>query len=168
MHRKQCFRDTCIEYAQLSLVYCSVHETRADQLVLHYSVAFFHHTSLAKREPKNTLQNDIFNVLSVPVWRTRPTKIACPKAHNTQSCALCTRKDVSVIFQCNFSRMFNDSTLAVKSKSCFTPWPILHDSEKHGEKHGFAVSCVSLHKGPRTKMYCSVIQLQAKSRIIHI
>ena len=37
--------------------------------------------------------------------------------------------------------------------------PIIPESEKHGEKYGFGVICVSLHKGPRNKMGCSVIKL---------
>ena len=37
---------------------------------------------------------------------------------------------------------------------------------KHGEKYGFGVISVPLHKVPPKKMI-SVIQLQAKSRIIH-
>ena len=41
-----------------------------------------------------------------------------------------------------------------------------HESGKYGEKHGFVVICVSLHKGPGTTIGCSVIQHQANSRII--
>ena len=37
--------------------------------------------------------------------------------------------------------------------------PTQHESEKHGEKHGFGVICVTLLKGPGTKMCSSVIQL---------
>ena len=44
---------------------------------------------------------------------------------------------------------------------------IRHECEKYGEKHGFSVICVSLHKGPRNKMECYVIQLWPKPHIIH-
>ena len=48
---------------------------------------------------------------------------------------------------------------ALLVKSCYTPQSIQHESEKHGEKHGFGVICASLEKGPRTTMGCSMIQL---------
>ena len=44
---------------------------------------------------------------------------------------------------------------------------IPHESEKHSKKHWFGVICVSLQKGPRTKIGSSVIKLWAKSRIIN-
>ena len=61
---------TCPEYAQLNLVYCSVRETCAERFLLHYSVAFFSPYISRRKKTKN-----IFSVKSVPVCRSRPTKI---------------------------------------------------------------------------------------------
>ena len=66
---------TCPEGAQLSVVYCSVHETCAEQLLLHYSVTFSPYVTY-KRKTKNILKYDILSVFSVHVLRARPNEIA--------------------------------------------------------------------------------------------
>ena len=66
---------TCPECAQFSLVYFSVPGPCAEQLLLHYSVAFCSPYIFAKKKTQNTVKYDVFSVLSVHVWRTRSTKI---------------------------------------------------------------------------------------------
>ena len=51
--------------------------------------------------------------------------------------------------QCNLSRMSTDSPRAQDAKAYYTPRPIWHEIEKHGEKRVFGVICLCLHKGPR-------------------
>ena len=64
----------CPECAQLSLVYCSLHETFAQWFQLHYSLAFCSPCIPFRKKTKNTKYH-ISSVISVPVCRTRPTKI---------------------------------------------------------------------------------------------
>ena len=72
---------TCPECTQLSLVYSRVHETCA--LECHFLFTIHPWQKEKQKYPKY----DIFSVLSVPVWRTRPTKICIsvsqlyPKLH---------------------------------------------------------------------------------------
>ena len=68
-------------------------------------------------------------------------RFAFPYAISAQDYAFCTRKDVSIINQCNLSRMSTDSNHALQVKI------------------GFDVICVSLHKLPPTKMDCLGIQV---------
>ena len=63
----------CPECAQLSLVYCSVHETCAAWILLHYSVPFGSPYIAGSKKTGHPKQ-DILSVLSVLVFRTRPTK----------------------------------------------------------------------------------------------
>ena len=65
----------CPECAQLSVMYCSVHETCEERFFLHLSVAFFIIYDLEK-ESENHPMYDIFSVLSVLLCRTRSTKIS--------------------------------------------------------------------------------------------
>ena len=65
---------TCWECAQPSLVYCIVNETCGEKWLLHYSVAFCSQYIPGEKKTKNTLKYDIFSVLSVLVWKTRPNQ----------------------------------------------------------------------------------------------
>ena len=99
----------------------------------------------------------IFSLLSVPVWRTRPTKTRISLSHMY-------RKLGSI----HKNGRFHDTPVQrVQNVHCFDScskgqvlglMPIQQESEKYGGKHGFGVICVSLHKGPGTKMGCSVMQ----------
>ena len=147
------------ECAQLSLVYCSVHETIAERLFLHYCVAFCSpYVYLWQKEHEEHTKYEIFSVLSVSVGRTRSPKIRLSVRHLYPKLLITHKKwrfrDTSATCpECAPIRFVrykaNPVTLGLI--------PIHHESEKGGEKHGFGVICVSLQKGPRTMYNCSVI-----------
>ena len=65
----------CPECAQLRFVCCSIHETYTERFFMHYSVAFCSPYKRGRKKIISTLKNDIYVLLSVPVCKTRPTKI---------------------------------------------------------------------------------------------
>ena len=65
----------CPEYAILSLVHCSVHETCAERFFLRYSVAFCSPIYPWQKEHQKQAKYDIFSLLSGPVCRTRKRKL---------------------------------------------------------------------------------------------
>ena len=129
---------------------------------------FVHRISWQKQNEKHPKQ-DIFSVLSIPVCRTSKTKIRIsvsqlyPKLrimhkkwrfHDTSArCSQC----VPILFV-----RYRQSYVTLLGIIC-----LRHESKNYGEKDGFCVICVSLQRGPRTKMGCSMIQLRVKSHNIH-
>ena len=81
---------TCPECPKLSLVFCSVYETCVERFLLHYGVAF---CSPYIRGRKKTKRYSYFPYLCTELVQPR---FPPPQAKCTQSCALCTRKDVSM------------------------------------------------------------------------
>ena len=69
---------TCPECAQLSLVYCSVHETCADGFILHCSVTFCSPYVLGKTKTYNTLSRTLSVYFSDLFAQLVEPKIASP------------------------------------------------------------------------------------------
>ena len=103
----------CPECAQLSLVYCSEHESCAERFTLHNKVAFCSSDIPGIKKTKNTL-NMTFSVY-IPYLCAKLVQkgFACSEANCAQSSALCTRNDSSMTLLCNLSRMCTDSPRAL-------------------------------------------------------
>ena len=125
--------------------------------------------------------HDVFSVLFVPMCRTRPTKIRMPVSQLYLKLRIMHKKGrfhdtplqikhVHRIASCAIDIHVKLHPWRTKAKNKVKrprPYALKAGKKKHGKKHDFGVICVSLHKGRRTRMTSSVIQLQAKSRILH-
>ena len=153
MHKNRTQSLNCTACAQLRLVYCSVHETCAERFLLHYSVGFCSPYPYGRKKTKNTLIMTFsvyFPYLCAELVQPRSES---PKSNRTQSYALCSINDVSMTHQWNNVHWF-DSCVIGRHVTLLGLMPIQQDSERHGEKQDFGVTCVSLHKEPRNKMFC--------------
>ena len=151
------------ECAQLSLVYNSVHETCAKRFLLHHSVAFWSPYTHGRRTQRKNID------MTFSVYFPHPTKIGMSVSQLYPKLRIMLKKwhfhDTPVQLVQNVHRL--PSCVIGRHVTLLELMPIEQESERHGEKDDFNVICVSLHKGPRTKMGCSVIQQWPKSHIIH-
>ena len=66
---------------------------------------------------------------------------------------LCTRCNVSVTLVQVVKNVHRFASCAIdRHVTLLVRMPIQQETEKYGEKHGFGVICVSMHKGTRTAM----------------
>ena len=134
--------------------------TYAEGFLLHYCVALFSPYISGRKKTKNTKKYHILSLISVPLWRNRPAKIRSSLSQMYEKLRSIQKKgrfhDKPLQLVQNVHRF--DSSAIGSHVTFLGLMPIQHESEICGEKHGSGVICISLQKGPGTKMSCSVIQ----------